>query len=69
MHKVNYVIWKEDEFFVSQCLNVEVSSFGSTKEEALTNLTEAVRLYLQDEDKTDFTEVELVETGSTEVNA
>ena len=65
MHKVNYVIWKEEEFFVSQCLNVEVSSFGDTKEEAINNLKEAVKLYLQDEDNPEFTEVELVETGST----
>jgi predicted RNase H-like HicB family nuclease len=65
MHKVNYVIWKEDEFFVSQCLNVEVSSFGHSKEEAINNLKEAVKLYLQDEDNPEFTEVELVETGST----
>lgn len=32
---IESVIWKEDEHFVAQCLNVDVSSFGSSKEEAL----------------------------------
>ena len=42
------VVWKEGEHFVAQCLNVEVSSFGSTKEEALKNLEEALELYFED---------------------
>ena len=32
-----YVVYREDEFFVSQCLNVDVSSFGKTREEAVAN--------------------------------
>jgi predicted RNase H-like HicB family nuclease len=69
MHTLNYVIWKEDEYFVSQCLNVDVSSFGTTREEALANLKDAVALYLQDEDNPEFTPVEFVESGSAEVYA
>ena len=69
MHTLNYVIWKEDEFFVSQCLNVEVSSFGNTREEALANLKEAVELYLKDEDQPEYTNVEFIEAGSAEVYA
>lgn len=42
------VVWKEGKYFVAQCLNVEVSSFGKTYEEALKNLQEAVELYLED---------------------
>lgn len=42
------VIWKEGDFFVAQCLNVEVSSFGESKEDALKNLQEAVSLYFED---------------------
>ena len=41
-------IWKEGKYFVAQCLNVDVSSFGKTKREALKNLTEALELYLED---------------------
>lgn len=39
------IAWQEDEYFMTQCLNVEVSTFGETKEEALANLTEALKLY------------------------
>ena len=28
------IVWKEGDFFVAQCLNVEVSSFGDTKDDA-----------------------------------
>ena len=44
---MNYVIYREAEFFVAQCLNVDVSSFGSTREEAVANLKEAVELYFE----------------------
>ena len=42
------VVWKEDKYFVAQCLNVDVSSFGRTYEGALKNLEEALELYLED---------------------
>ena len=41
------IIWKEGRYFVAQCLHVEVSSFGSTKEEAVINLDEALALYFE----------------------
>ncbi len=39
------IVWKEYKYYVAKCLNVEVSSFGESKEEALTNLQEALELY------------------------
>lgn len=42
------VIWKEGKYFVAQCLNVDVSSFGKTKKDALKNLEEALELYFED---------------------
>ncbi len=42
------VVWKEGKYYVAQCLNVEVSSFGKTKKEALKNLDEALVLYFED---------------------
>ncbi len=42
------IVWKEGKFYVAQCLNIEVSSFGKTKKEALVNLTEAIELYFED---------------------
>ena len=32
------IVWKEGKYYVAQCLNVDVSSFGVTKKEALVNL-------------------------------
>ncbi|MBI2100316.1 MAG: type II toxin-antitoxin system HicB family antitoxin [Candidatus Vogelbacteria bacterium] len=40
------IIWKEGKYYVAQCLNVDVSSFGKTKQEARVNLEEALALYL-----------------------
>jgi len=49
MKSIKYVIYKEDKYYVSQCLNVDISSFGSTIDEATTNLKEALDLYFEDE--------------------
>lgn len=49
--EIDYVIWKEGKYFVSRCLNVEVSSFGETIEEAINNLKEALELYFEGEYK------------------
>jgi len=46
--ELNYIVWKEDSYYVSQCLNVEVASFGSTILDAIQNLIEAVELYNQE---------------------
>ena len=60
----NNVVWQEGKYFVAQCLNVEVSSFGKSKEEALNNLKEALELYFEDNDAnyTSITKPELVNT-------
>ncbi len=47
MKHISYIIWQEDKHFVSKCLNMEVSSFGETIEEARQNLKEAVELYFE----------------------
>lgn len=43
-----FVVWQEGKYYVAQCLNVDVSSFGKTYEEAVKNIREAVDLYLED---------------------
>ena len=45
----NALVWKEDDLFVAQCLEVEVASQGETKKKALVNLEEALELYFEDE--------------------
>ena len=42
------VVYKEGKYYVAQCLNVDVSSFGESEQKALTNLQEALELYLED---------------------
>lgn len=49
MKEYDYVVWQEGKYYVSQCLNVNVSSFGDTIDEAISNLKEAVELYFEDE--------------------
>ena len=49
MHHFKYVVYQDGKYFVSRCLNVEVSSFGESLDEAIANLKEALALYLEDE--------------------
>lgn len=46
--QLNTVIWKEGKYYIAQCLNVDVSSFGKTKKEAIKNIDEALELYFED---------------------
>jgi predicted RNase H-like HicB family nuclease len=39
MVNLKYVVYQEGKYYVSQCLNVDVSSFGKTINEAVKNLT------------------------------
>lgn len=59
------VVWKEGKYFVAQCLNVDVSSFGKTYEEALKNLQEALELYLEDAPLGSITQVEMPSLSTT----
>lgn len=52
------VTWKEGKYYVAQCLNVDVCSFGKTRKEALKNLEEAVELYLEDASDSKITKIE-----------
>jgi predicted RNase H-like HicB family nuclease len=42
-------ITREGEWYVARCLDVEVASQGSTVEEAMANLREALELYFEDQ--------------------
>ncbi len=39
------LVWKEGSYYVAQCLNVDISSFGKTKKEALAQIENALSLY------------------------
>lgn len=40
-------IWREGDWFVAQCREVDVASQGETEEEALNNLKEALELHFE----------------------
>ncbi len=69
MKEIKYIIYKEANFFVAQCLNVDVSSFGDTVDEAIANITEAVELYLEDNDPNDFLPVDMALIGEKVIHA
>ena len=72
MVNFKYVVYQEGKYYVSQCLNVDVSSFGKTIDEAVNNLIDAVELNLRN-DLTDnsslFHEVGNALIGEAAVNA
>jgi predicted RNase H-like HicB family nuclease len=43
-------VHREEDWYVAQCLEVDVASQGHTIDEALANLAEAVGLYLEEVD-------------------
>lgn len=38
-------IWQEGEWFIAQCVQVDVASQGATEDEALENLRDALELH------------------------
>lgn len=61
------VVWKEGKFYVAQCLNIEVSSFGESKEEALRNLNEAIELYMEDASFDNLPEIDSPENTCSQI--
>lgn len=59
--QLNNIVFKEGKYYVAQCLNVDVSSFGKSKEEALLNLKEALELYFEDEKFPVFSKIQKAE--------
>jgi len=68
MKKIKYVIYKEGKHYVSQCLNVDIASFGATIDEAGNNLKEALQLYFEDDkDRWDYTPISEALIGETQL--
>ena len=61
---LTYVVWQEGQHHVARCLNVEVSSFGESKTEAISNLEEALSLYFEGDTAEQFIQVEKPEIVS-----
>lgn len=54
-------VWREGDWYVSQCLEVDVASQGQTEDEALTNLKEALELYFEAPQATRPPKVRMIE--------
>ena len=66
---VKYCVYKQDGFYVAQCLNVDLSSFGESVEEAIFNIKEALKLYFEDADPPAYQKIEEVLIGESLVSA
>jgi predicted RNase H-like HicB family nuclease len=54
-------VWREGDWHVSQCLEVEVASQGESEEEALANLKEALELHFEPPQATRPSKVRTIE--------
>jgi predicted RNase H-like HicB family nuclease len=50
--KLSAIVHKEGKWYVSLCPELDIASQGKTVEQAVSNLQEAVQLYLDEEDIT-----------------
>lgn len=50
MRTIDVVIYRDGDYWTALALNVEVSSFGSSPDEARAAIKEALELYFEDED-------------------
>jgi predicted RNase H-like HicB family nuclease len=67
---LKYIVQKEGKYCVSQCLNVDVSSFGNTVQEAIDNLNEALILYFEDKEAlSTITPIQETLLGETRIHA
>jgi predicted RNase H-like HicB family nuclease len=54
-------LWREGQWYVSQCLEVDIASQGETEQEALDNLKEALELHFEPPQATRLPSVRIVE--------
>jgi predicted RNase H-like HicB family nuclease len=47
-HRFTAAITQEDQWYVAQCLEVDIASQGETEAEAIDNLREALELHFED---------------------
>jgi predicted RNase H-like HicB family nuclease len=54
-------VWKEGDWYVAQCLELDVASQGETEEAALENLREALDLHFEPPQATRLPKIRVVE--------
>lgn len=54
-------VWRESDWYVSQCLEIDIASQGMSEDEALENLREALELHFEPPHATRLPEVRMIE--------
>ncbi len=54
-------VWQEGNWFVAQCLEVDIASQGETEAEALANLAEALSLHFEPPLATTTPQIKIIE--------
>ncbi len=57
MRAIEVVLYREGAVWVAQALNVDISSFGDTREEARSAIQEALELYFEDAPNAEVIEI------------
>ncbi len=67
MRTIEVVFYREGKAWVAQALNVDVSSFGDTRDEARAAIKEALELYFEDTPIAEVIEVADVQVEAVSV--
>lgn len=57
-------VWREGDWYIAQCLDVDVASQGESESEALDNLREALELYFEEPVATITPEIRTIEVDT-----
>jgi predicted RNase H-like HicB family nuclease len=69
MKSIQVAFYKEGSHWVAQALNVEVSSFGDTLEDAKAAIKEALELYFEDGTDLEVPEIDFVSVEQVRVQS
>ena len=69
MRTIEVVFCRDQQAWVAQALNVDISSFGDTRNEARVAIKEALELYFEDAPQVEVIQVADVEVESVSVGA
>ena len=67
MRSIEVVLYREGDMWVAQALNVDVSSFADTQEEARSAIQEALELYFEDSGNSEVIEVSDVKVETVSI--
>ena len=54
-------VWREGDWYVSQCLEIDIASQGKSETEALANLREALELHFEPPQATRLPKLSMIE--------